>query len=339
MPHRPRYPWIDLLKAAGIVAVIWIHAFNRFDVAQTPLVERLSMLSRFAVPAFFLASGFLQAVGRRTGPGEFFTQRLRRLLVPYGVASAVAILFRWLALGESFAPATMLRMLVTGDAWGIYYFLPLLVVTSALGEILFRFPRLAWPVWIGLTVLGILAYQLQFYAGSFAAELRNPLRWWGWFCGGWLLAVERGRIDAWGGRVRMTFGGLLVAAAGGCFVAAVTWLPPGWSRTGATLEYLMVEGLLLGTALAAWQGRCPAAIRWLSEASYPLYLQHYFFIVILVELAGWGRRPMVVFLVTLVATIGSVLVLTKISGPWARLLFGAPAAVGASRQEAAGREG
>ncbi len=331
MKPATRYPWIDLLKAAGIVAVVWIHAFDQLDVTQTPLVARLSMLSRFAVPAFFLASGFLQAVGRRVGPREFLVRRLRRLLVPYGVASAAAILFRWLVLGERFGVATLLWMFAVGDAWGIYYFIPLLVVTSALGEILFRFPRLAWPTWIGLTILGILAYQLQFYAGSFAAELRNPLRWWGWFCGGWLLAVERGRINALGHRGQRIFGGLLVAAAGGCYAAAVTWLAPGWSRTGATLEYLMVEGLLLGTALAAWRGRCPAAIRWLSEASYPLYLQHYFFIVILMKLAGWGDRPTAVFLATLVATIGSVLLLTAVSGPWARLLFGTPEKPGAGR--------
>jgi peptidoglycan/LPS O-acetylase OafA/YrhL len=339
MPHRPRYPWIDLLKAAGIVAVVWIHAFNRFDVAQTPLVERLSMLSRFAVPAFFLASGFLQAVGGRTGPREFFTRRLRRLLVPYGVASAVAILFRWLALGESFAPATVLRMLVTGDAWGVYYFLPLLVVTSALGEILFRFPRLAWPVWIGFTVLGILAYQLQFYAGSFSAEIRNPLRWWGWFCGGWLLAVERGRINALGPSGRLALGGLLLGVAAACYASAILWLQPGWSRSAATLEYLMVESLLMGTALTAWQGRCRPVIRWLSESSYPLYLQHYFVIVMLVQLAGWGQRPLAMFLVTVTVSIASVLILSWIPGPWPRLLFGTPVAGGSERPPSARREG
>lgn len=338
MTHRPRYPWVDWLKAAGILAVVWIHAFDRLDVAPTPLVARLSMLARFAVPAFFLASGFLQAAGDRMGPRTFLTRRLRRLAVPYAVASVAAIVFRRFVLGESLGFGTILWMLAAGDAWGIYYFIPLLVVTSAVGEILFRFPRLAWPVWIGLTILGILAYQLQFYAGSFAAELRNPLRWWGWFCGGWLLAVERRRIDALGPSGRLALGSLLLGVAAACYAGAVIRLQPGWSREAATLEYLMVESLLVGTALLAWHGRCPPMIRWLSEASYSVYLQHYFLIVILERFAGWEQRPLAMFVVTVAATIASVLVLAKITGPMGQLLFGTPSVAG-SRRPPPTREG
>lgn len=324
MEKRRRYAWVDLLKAAGILAVVWIHVFQGLDKEKTLLIERLGILSRFAVPAFFLTSGFLQATSKRIGPRAFFTRQLERLLVPYLVASVAAILFRQFILGESFSAKTLLWMITMGDAWGIYYFVPLLVVTAGAGEFLFRFPRLAWGMWIGLTVLGILAYQLHFFAGSFAMELRNPLRWWGWFCGGWLLAVERGRIDALGRSARLAFGGTLLGLAACCYASSIVFFAPGWSRPAATLEYLMVEGLLMGVALAAWQGSNRPAVQWLSEASYPIYLQHYFFIVALERLAGWGHQPLAVLLVTIAANVISVITLSRVFGPRARLLFGTP---------------
>lgn len=52
--------------------------------------------------------------------GAFVTRRLRRLLMPYFVASTAAIAFGLAVLGESFDPETILRMFATGDAWGIH---------------------------------------------------------------------------------------------------------------------------------------------------------------------------------------------------------------------------
>lgn len=319
-----RYPWVDLIKAAGILAVIWIHAFNNHGRESTLLVLRLSTLSRFAVPAFFLASGFLQASGRRMSAGDFVTRRLRRLLVPYFVASTAAIAFRTAVLGESFDTATLSRMFLLGDAWGIYYFVPVLVVFSIVGEWLFRFPRLAWLAWLVLTILGIMAYQLYFYPGSFAAELRNPLRWAGWFSTGWVLAVERHRIDGLTPGVRSASGWALLMAAAACYAVIIVVYPPTWSRATAALEYLLVEGLVVGAALLAWQGPTSPVVRWLSEASYPIYLQHYFMIVVLQRLAGWQDRPLLVFSAAVPLTLAAVAVSSWACGSWAGLLIGTP---------------
>ena len=66
-----------------------------------------------------------------------------------------------LALRVTFAdhrgsPGGLLRDLLTGGGWGIYYFVPVLLWASVCGEWLFRFPRLAWPVWTAFAVLGLL---------------------------------------------------------------------------------------------------------------------------------------------------------------------------------------
>ena len=115
-PEGRRYPWVDLLKAAGILAVIWIHAFNQTGRESSLLVVRLSTLSRFAVPGFFLASGFLQASGRRLTPWTFLTRRLRRLLVPFFVASVAAIAFRTAVLGERFEASALPSMMLQPGA-------------------------------------------------------------------------------------------------------------------------------------------------------------------------------------------------------------------------------
>jgi len=137
---------------------------------KTLLVQSLAVLSRFAVPAFFFTSGFLQASSARLTVRSFCSKRLRRLLIPYLVAIVAAILFRAVVLQVPFDAAGIVRVFVIGDAWGIYYFVPVLMVLSAVGELLFRFPRLAVPAWMISGVLGVLTYQLFFYMGDFSLE-------------------------------------------------------------------------------------------------------------------------------------------------------------------------
>jgi peptidoglycan/LPS O-acetylase OafA/YrhL len=77
-----RFAGIDLLKAAGIVAVVWIHAFLKWGTPHPEAIERVGYLTRFAVPGFLFAAGFLQAAGSRMGPRELVTKRLTRILLP-----------------------------------------------------------------------------------------------------------------------------------------------------------------------------------------------------------------------------------------------------------------
>ena len=43
-----RYPSIDLLRASGIVTVVWIHAFTRFNTDMPVAIQRIAFLTRFA---------------------------------------------------------------------------------------------------------------------------------------------------------------------------------------------------------------------------------------------------------------------------------------------------
>ena len=80
---------IDVLKGVGIVSVVWIHASSGPAIGEPGLLERfLLQLTRFAVPAFLAASGYLYAARERV-PGAVTRTRLRRVLLPYLLASAL----------------------------------------------------------------------------------------------------------------------------------------------------------------------------------------------------------------------------------------------------------
>lgn len=312
MSQHKRYMWVDVLKASGIVTVLWIHAYCQLGQEKSVLIERLAMLSRFAVPAFFFASGFLQAAGPRMRAPDFIAHRARRLLVPYLIASAGALCFRYAVLGDRFSAMDMCRALLLGDAWGIYYFVPVLVAASAVGEVLFRYPRLAWPTWIAWAVLGVMAYRLELYAGSFSLELRNPCRWWGWFLGGWVVAVHIRHISALRRSLRIAAGCGALLASAACYARYCVSLPSGWSPEGATVEYIMVQGILVSVVLLAWQGPQVTVVRWLSDATYPIYLLHYFVVALLLQRLGWSDAPLRVFVVTGAATLAMIAVARQI---------------------------
>jgi len=318
----PRAGWVDLLKGVGIVAVVWIHAFTRFPGPMPPVVDRLAFLTRFAVPGFLLAAGFLQACGPRQEWSHFCARRLSRLIAPYAVASVLALALRVIFADHRGSPGGLLRDLLTGGGWGIYYFVPVLLWASVCGEWLFRFPRLAWPVWTAFADLGLLN-ELQFISFHSAWwEFSSPLRWWGYFFAGWLAAVHRDRIDALPDGRRRAAGLALLLLGATAFATNAAVLPPGWSRPAVVLQYPMMYALIVGTMLLAWKAASPAWLRWLSEASYPIYLYHFFPIFLMLRLPGGLGRDAAAFVIALAASCIGVAVVRRLCGPRARLLFG-----------------
>ncbi len=322
-PRRmTRVGWVDVLKAVGIVTVVWIHAFTRFPGPMPPLVQRLAFVARFAVPGFLLAAGFLQACGPRQEWSQFCTRRLSRLLAPYLIASVLALIVRVAFADHRGSPGGLLRDLCSGGGWGIYYFVPVLLAASVCGEWLFRFPRLAWPVWILFAVLGLLS-ELQYISfHSVWWEFRSPLRWWGYFFAGWLVALHRERIDGLPDRGRRAAGGGILLVGAAAFAAYVAALPPGWSRPAVALQYVTMYSAVVGTMLLAWKAAPPDWLRWLSEASYPIYLYHFFVIFLVLRLPGGAVRDTAAFVIALAASCAGVAAVRRLCGPRARLLCG-----------------
>jgi peptidoglycan/LPS O-acetylase OafA/YrhL len=316
----PRHAWIDLLKAVGIISVVWIHAFCRLG-ENPPLTARIAYLTRFAVPAFFFVAGFLQASSPRIGVMEFASRRLVRLVIPYLVASAAAFPVRQALEGSSLTVENVILGLFNGDALGIYYFVPLLVGVTSIGEAAFRFPALAWPLWGVFATLALLSETQLLSVGDLWWEIRNPLRWWGYFLAGWVMSEQRLRISELPARLRQLAGWWILGIAAVIVCYYVHFLPPVWSRQSVAMQYVMIYAVLLGTALTAWDAPCRPFVRWLSEASYPIYLYHYF-VIMVARAFVWGLPDTAVFVVACGTTMIGVVGMRRTCGVRARLIIG-----------------
>ncbi len=278
-----RYAYVDTLKAGAIVAVVWIHAFQVWGRPLPPVIERLGFLTRFAVPAFFFASGFLS--GRAGTPTlRVVGRRLVRILGPYILASLGAMLLRAEVLHQPINPALELA---TGSAWGIYYFVPLLALVTLTVPVLARLPFAAEACFPVFLVLGLLSEMWILPVGDFLGQppifwaFRSPFRWWGYFFGGWLFARYLEGVEGLSVSVRRWSGVCLLALLASVFAYYLLALPGGWSQKTGALQYIAIYCAVLGIVMTVFEWREHPLSRKLSDATYPIYLYHYFFIEII----------------------------------------------------------
>ena len=263
---------IDFLKASAIVTVVWIHAFaDPTDPAALPLTD---VLVSWAVPAFFFASGHLR-FGTRPVSGSDLARWLTRLLPPYVIASLLALGYRRLVLRQDLDAGDALFALLTGSAFPIYYFVPMLAGAYLLAALLSRMPGAAAPLFV--LIAPVVPAGLDPIPETFGLFwlFRSPFLWWGYFLLGWLVAAGATRIAALPDRNRRRAG--LAAAGLFTLIALICLLPGSWrglywpplvAANYAALASLYLLGLDLGPR---------PVLRWLSDASYPIYLYHFFF--------------------------------------------------------------
>jgi peptidoglycan/LPS O-acetylase OafA/YrhL len=270
---RVRFPTIDYIKAAAIVAVTMTHAVpDLFDPGTSRFDRVAASLTCFHVPAFLLAAGLLAT---RAGPVGWHgvRDRLQRVLVPYLIATVVALLT---GLWTPTTPRMFVFRVVTGSGLGIYYFVPVLACCIVLLPLLSRlrtavlamltatlgiYAEIAWhqPAW-RLThefFWQIRDVFLQFHLGHF---LLGVLAARG-------MPALRGFQARWPGLI------LTVSAVG---VAWFVWLaatesPWAWQPLVHTAYLLGLVGVIASLAPA---GPALAPVRFLSEATLTIYLYH-----------------------------------------------------------------
>ena len=81
-PRRLR--WLDLYKGLAILLVVLGHMNIPARASQ--------LIYSFHVPLFFIASGYVMALGRPTAIRTFLARRWRSLIVPYLVFSLLGLL-------------------------------------------------------------------------------------------------------------------------------------------------------------------------------------------------------------------------------------------------------
>lgn len=276
---RRRHAEIDVLKVAGIATIVLIHALRApWDPAVAPLEVWIGHATRFGVPAFLFASGFLYATTRPV-EGSTLRGRLRRILLPYLVASLLAQAFRALTGHEDGTGSLWLDLLI-GASFGPYYYVFVIACLVVATPLFARLPRAA--------LLGLLAL---FVAAQWVADagamgwidlrwhLRSPFLWWAHFLLGWCVRLHLPAVE----RVLRAHRGALLAGFGAAalLLTGVSGLegsaPRLVVRSAAWLDIYAILGLVF---VAAWRiEEVPGWLRFASDATYAVYLYHLFFLL------------------------------------------------------------
>lgn len=173
VPKPQNYnPTIDLLRVISIFAVILIHTTTKTiqttggDLRLVPWTLFLNQSARFAVPLFFLISGFVLELSSQ-GDLNYWTylkKRLSRIFIPYLVWSTVYYFFVYRDNSLSFP-----SVLLSGAAAYQLYFIPALLVFYLIFPLLHRYYRFLSNVLV-LIILGILELFFlyhDYYLGSY----------------------------------------------------------------------------------------------------------------------------------------------------------------------------
>ncbi|UCE86470.1 MAG: acyltransferase [Deltaproteobacteria bacterium] len=273
---------IDALKCVGILAVILIHSLRSpWEPGVAPIEIELRPLLRFAVPSFLFASGFLYATTAPV-PAAVTRRRLRRLLVPYLVASLAAQVFWQFSSRPDPRTASVLLDLLFGWSFGPYYYVFVIVLLVLATPLFARIPRRRAPI----VLLALLALQGLFETGWIVLPwrflFRNPLLWAGYFYAGWCARLHHDALRAAVARVRGPALMALALLVAGCFALTQQGLEMIAKRS---LTWLLVYASIAFVFVAACGRRTPPGpVRALSDATYAIYLLHVFFVV---GLAGW----------------------------------------------------
>jgi peptidoglycan/LPS O-acetylase OafA/YrhL len=274
---------VDRVKAWAILAVLLTHAFAPRTVP--PL--------GFHVPGFLLVTGLLceERMSWHT-----LGRRLRRVLVPYAVASAAVY-----ALG--IVPFTSLRdvafRLVTGSVLGPYYYVPVLVVCLLTLWPLSRVPRVVrTAITSGLACYVIAGTVWPWLQRSphfnFFWGIRDPL--WQFSLGYMLVGWLTGRA-------------LLAAPV----TLAIPFALVGWALMANVRGWFIVGRIAYTLGALPVLARVPApGMAFLSRATLGLYLWHE---IILSPIRSLGvRDPLTLFAAALVGTSAFVLIAERLLG-------------------------
>ncbi len=281
-----RYPEIDVVKATAIVAVVLIHSLRPFwEPGFTQFEALVSDFTRFAVPGFLAASGFLYYQAQ---PVTLLTlaRRLRRVLLPYLCASLAAYVYT-LAYPRRCAAASFFEGLIFGSIFGPYYYVFLLTEFVVATWLLSRLPQRAVLGLLTVLVTAISVRIAFFAAGEgqgLTAVARNPALWGPWFLLGWIAAAYRQGVMRATSQYRRPI--LL-----GWALAVAAWLILFWAgtlrgRAGHLVMFGLVAANLIGLfALARGIARAPRLVVDLSNRTYALYLLHPFFVYAFQDIA------------------------------------------------------
>lgn len=266
---------LELIRLLMCYAVVATHFWNFWTFypqggAPWPLVF-VNAMRPYAVPVFMLMTFFLTSARFLSADGAWFSDRIRRLLVPFvGWTLITFVVFRSLMpLSAEFTCTLrdlwLQQLLGTTKALGAQmWFQAVLVILTVFFGVLFRFVKPQRAV-LALTVVFLLAEGMEYSGLNFLLfkdgiyEVRNPLGrifpMMAYASVGLLLGMAKGRADGLSSRVRWS----VVTLGFGLVVFLLNFkvfvVPDGFYYRG--LQMLVIAVALVGAFGLLPTGRVP----------------------------------------------------------------------------------
>lgn len=177
---------IDFLRLISILAVILIHISNatldygNYDLNKLFFSFFLTEAPRFAVPVFFLISGYLlmNHYSNKLNTLTFYKKRFIRILPPYIIWSAIYFVLIDKQTFVQLFSMRFLKDLFTGDASYQLYFIPTILILYLLFPLIIKFEKifLASRFVIGLTAVVCLLSAYAYYTNPTTLPFYAPFR-------------------------------------------------------------------------------------------------------------------------------------------------------------------
>lgn len=293
---------IELGRVIAILAIAAMHCqmfLSYWHINDTPWVGYIfNQSTRFAVPLFFLISGYLIQPKLVTKPSETLRSYVSPLLRVFVVWSVICLLmpfnlakvaeFGYLAERQGYwgyLAQTPLNSLLEGGLVHLW-FIPALICAAGIGALLSKLDKLTWfiPIGVALYLYGVLA-------GSYQAVSELPSPFFtrnGPFFSTLLFAigfvVRQRNLSLTSGQA------LLLAATGMVMHLCEAWLLTHVEQPFNANDYLF-GSLLWGTGCFMWLLAKPKFGQglWLTaQAKYvlPLYVAHLPMIIVMMNISG-----------------------------------------------------
>jgi surface polysaccharide O-acyltransferase-like enzyme len=194
--------WVDLIRVVGAFLVVMVHVSYQGG-GPVLISSYYSVLSRIAVPLFFMVSGYLLL--RKEEPyGVFFRKRALKVLVPFLVWSVIYLLWKKEGFDQPFSiklVASYLLKILRGPRenhlWffyaliGLYLFTPILRVFVARASLrdlyyfcglwfvvvpVFSFVQEFTPIRIGFELYFVAGYSGYFVLGHLLGKFQYTRR-------------------------------------------------------------------------------------------------------------------------------------------------------------------
>lgn len=264
---------IDVLKGIAILLIIFGHCFCEYPVnfGETNLTILQHFCLSFHLNLFFVASGILFSF--KTQWGLFIRKKTKRLLIPWGVFTLVAlflkIMFSNFTHGQvgSIHRALLLDLTCGNSYWFIYALFIMMVTTKMIKNL---------RVFI---LICISLFIIQYYLRDFKPEYNilcftRVVHFYPWF----LLGVIIKNYYSTASDYLKTSPQINLTAGFSILLAMLVLLITGWSRIFVVSRYVMP---LLG-CIATWhfsfiickKGRINKCFTFFGKYSLQFYLNH-----------------------------------------------------------------